>query len=491
VGLILGFVSLQAMASTKPVLYGGIANLSNNVVTIFGTNLSKGNPPGTPVVWLDDESLTVQSFTESNIVATLPANLAAGTYAMEVDIAKKPYALDMTFGVQGIEGPIGPQGPQGAEGATGPRGLQGPQGAQGPTGVAPSGAIVLSPTTNNAALIGAGFSPLITITTNVIFASNGTNWIEATGAAPWTGRENFGAVSLNGQIWVMGGDINNGATLYGDVWSSPDGTNWTQSTSAPWGPRNNFGATVLNGKMWVLGGYNGSIRNDVWSSQDGTNWTQVTGSAPWGARYGLQAVGFNGQIWVMGGSGNNGLLNDVWYSPDGKNWTETTNAAPWTGRENFGLVTVNGAMWVMGGSGNDGLLNDVWSSPDGTNWTEATSSAAWGGRYGMESVTLNGAIWALSGGSVQFGGSPFNDAWSSPNGTNWTQVTPAAPWSGREYFGLVTFNGTMWLMGGYSSSGYTNDVWYTATYPAGTNITTGYISVSPTANSTFYLFQQQ
>src|SRR5579862_942014 len=55
------------------------------------------------------------------------------------------------------------------------------------------------------------------------------------------------------------------------------GTNWAQVTpAAPWAPRYVHAALVFNGRMWVLGGnQGGSYFNDVWSSSDGTNWTQV------------------------------------------------------------------------------------------------------------------------------------------------------------------------------------------------------------------------
>jgi hypothetical protein len=525
VALILGCFSLQAMASKQPVLYGGVADLSNHVVTIYGTNLSPGKHPAAPVVWLDDETLAVQSFTESNIVAALPTDLVAGTFALEVDIARKSYTLDMTFGVQGTAGPAGPQGatgPQGSEGATGPQGptgptgatgatgatgpqgpqgqqgatgATGPQGQQGPTGVAPSGAIVLSPTPSNAALTAAGFLPLVMITTNINLA--GASWTEATSAAGWPGRDNFSAVGFSGQMWVLGGEVGENWTDIGDVWSSADGAHWAEVTNAaPWGLRSNAGSVVFNGKMWLLGGLqdcSGCDMNDVWSSPDGTNWTEVTSAAGWSARNQFGAVAFNGKMWVLGGfQGNYTALNDVWSSPDGTNWTEVTSAAGWSPRGDVGAVAVNGKIWILGGdlgNGNpygSGSLNDVWSSPDGTNWTEVTSAAGWSPTSGTSSivVALNGLIWVISAGTLP-------DVWSSPDGTNWTEETSAAQWGARGGSSVVTFNGNLWVLGGQPVYGtYLDDVWYSTALTT-TNITSTYSSISPTTNSTFYLFQQQ
>ncbi len=93
---------------------------------------------------------------------------------------------------------------------------------------------------------------------------------------------------------------------YRDVWYSTDGINWTQATgSAPWQIRSNHVTVVFDGKMWLLGGWQGDAtagggtKNDVWYSTDGANWTQVTSSAPWGRRTSHSAVVHDGKIWIV------------------------------------------------------------------------------------------------------------------------------------------------------------------------------------------------
>ena len=51
--------------------------------------------------------------------------------------------------------------------------------------------------------------------------------------------------------------------------------------------------------------------NDVWSSPDGANWTEVTASPGWNARVSPGVVSFNNRMWVMGGSDDSGDYNDV------------------------------------------------------------------------------------------------------------------------------------------------------------------------------------
>jgi hypothetical protein len=140
----------------------------------------------------------------------------------------------------------------------------------------------------------------------------------------------------------------------------------------------------------------------------------------------------------------------------------------------------------MGGSGSPSG-DDVWSSPDGVNWTEATSAAGWSGRNAFGAVAYNGQMWVMGGPD----GGPKNDVWSSPDGTNWTAATSAAGWNARSGFPVVAFNSSMWVLGGWDQSTDHNDVWYATAYPNGTNITTTYLSFSPTTNSTFYFYQKQ
>jgi hypothetical protein len=312
--------------------------------------------------------------------------------------------------------------------------------------------------------------------------SLGATWTEATNAAPWGGRSNFGAVAFNGQMWVLGGY--DGTNWLNDVWSSGDGSTWTQATSASWAPRVGHRAVVFNGRIWVLGGHNGAgSLDDVWSSSDGVTWTQATSAAPWSQRYNFGATVLNGQMWVLGGY-DGSSRNDVWSSSDGMTWTQATNAAPWSARYHLGAVTLNGQMWVLGGY--DGSLrNDVWSSSDGVTWTQVTNAAPWSARWTHRALTLNGQMWVLGGdlcsGSLS-SGCYTNDVWSSSDGVNWTPATHAAAWSGRGQFGAEALNGQMWVLGGGSGNSYFKDVWLSgnATITCPDNIVTNISGCSAT-----------
>lgn len=141
----------DAQATTQLAIVHVSPNLVSNTLTIsdteFGTRLG--------VVTLDQQPLTLVSWTDTQLVAGLPASVAAtpGNYLLTVqrpgpqrskhdhdddeETRKRIGAFIVTVGAIGPIGPTGPQGevgPQGAPGAQGPQGAPGAQGPQGPKG---------------------------------------------------------------------------------------------------------------------------------------------------------------------------------------------------------------------------------------------------------------------------------------------------------------------------------------------------------------------
>ena len=252
-------------------------------------------------------------------------------------------------------------------------------------------------------------------------SADGVNWTETNSSAPFGAREDQTSLTFNDgtatKMWVIGGQ--NGTNFYGDVWSSTDGGNWTETATAAFSGRGGHSSVVFNGKMWVIaGGYSygagGLADSDVWNSPDGVNWTQVTANAAFGQRSGQESVVFNNKIWVIGGASAGGgtWYNDVWSSPDGVTWTEATAAAGFSGRLSFGCQVYNGLIWVYSGVNN----TDVWSSPDGVNWTEASANGGFSGRIGPSSAVFNNEIWLIAGehDAPGFVYPCPTDAWYSP-----------------------------------------------------------------------------
>ncbi|MEZ5244058.1 MAG: hypothetical protein R2707_03100 [Acidimicrobiales bacterium] len=322
-------------------------------------------------------------------------------------------------------------------------------------------------------------------------------WSLVADGAPWGGRAGLRVVELDDALFVLGGrtpkdsEVPGDSIIWGDVWrSDDDGASWTEvdlgDDTATWPARAYFQAVTMGGEIFVIGGQDFGLEanpfcalleqgiapppglgidpdapcpefvptsnffNDVWASSDGITWEQRTAAAPWAGRAGLSAVALDDALYVFGGSQNddssiigaNGpervYYNDVWRSADGVDWEELTAAAPWEPRAGASTLVRNGEIWLFGGE--DGFtcsplpdcdapyFNDVWKTPDGIEWTRVTEAAAWSPRPGHQCELLGEEF-------VCFGGFGLienpDDVWRSPDGIEWT-LLPGRPWNAAE-----------------------------------------------------------
>ena len=318
-------------------------------------------------------------------------------------------------------------------------------------------------------------------------------WSLVADGAPWGGRAGLRVVETTDALFVLGGrtpndsSIPGDSTIWGDVWRSDDaGATWTSvdlgDDTATWPARAYFQAVTLDDEIFVLGGQDFGLEvnpfcalleqgiapppglgidpdapcpeflptstffNDVWASSDGVDWEQRTAAAPWAGRAGLSAAVLDGRLLVFGGSQNddssiigpNGperrYFNDVWASDDGTEWEELTAAAPWAPRAGASTLVRDGELWLFGGE--DGFtcsplpdcdapyFNDVWKTADGVTWTQVTGAADWSPRPGHQCELLADEF-------VCFGGFGLvenpNDLWRSADGIDWTELD-ATPW---------------------------------------------------------------
>lgn len=300
----------------------------------------------------------------------------------------------------------------------------------------------------------------------------GFNWYQASTTAPaFSGRWLHSSVVYNGNMWVISGDNVGGGFTGGlnDVWSSPDGKTWNQATVSAAFPARSGGKSVTfndgsGNAMWLISGLDPAFNPlpDVWKSTDGITWSAATTTGAFGGRLFHDCVvyGSPASIWVIAGQ-NPAFLNDVWSSPDGINWTQKTAAAAFNARLGHTVVSFGGLMYLIGGlDGAPTYYNDVWSSPDGITWTQVlangpASSTQFPGRYGHTCLVYNGALWVIGGYSST---GPVNDVWTSTNGSTWTQVSVSAVFNPRYAHSSVVFNNSMWVIDGYGGVLY-DDVW--------------------------------
>jgi IPT/TIG domain len=136
-------IAVLVFAFSAPCMFGatesrlvvntGMINYQTNQVTLNGSGFEPTKEA--PTVVFGGTTLTLVSASNDQVVAKLPAGLAAGTFSITLTPKNGPSAVfDMTYGAAGPQGPIGPGGPQGPQGQQGVAGPTGPTGPQGPKG---------------------------------------------------------------------------------------------------------------------------------------------------------------------------------------------------------------------------------------------------------------------------------------------------------------------------------------------------------------------
>lgn len=299
------------------------------------------------------------------------------------------------------------------------------------------------------------------------------DWQQVSAGSPW-GTRDAGSVAVHdGKMWVLGGwtydGVTGDTTIFTDVWSSPDGSEWQKHATPSW----TFGmytrAVSFNNRLIQMGGLKNSrmpdeeLTNEVWSSQDGESW-KLLGHAQWEPRIGFTLLTKDREMWVLGGKTRNSgdpanFRNDVWKSPDGIHWKLVTANAPWQARAFHCAFVHEGEIWIMGGGDWDSrvALNDVWHSRNGVEWTRE-ADAPWKGRIWHSCVSYQDAIWVM-GGRTFDPLSTDNEVWRSADGHEWESLSQTTRPDSRHAAYTAVFKGDIWTMGG-SANGYLHDdVW--------------------------------
>ena len=331
----------------------------------------------------------------------------------------------------------------------------------------------------------SNFSPLTTDDSEKSKLTDLYSWNALRGG--WSPRSGHTSVVFQNKIWVLGGVDN--LRRYNDVWSSPDGSTWTESTppgSASknvgganknwWGIRHSHTSVVFKGKIWLLGGRPGGTTrvNDVWSSADGSTWTESTPKDKdgntvakktagkdknwWAVRSEHTSVVFdpdgNGErIWVIGGRSAL-FYNDVWSSADGETWIEESAQAGasvgWAIRASHSSAVFDNKIWIIGGWANRRNSNSVWYSTNGRAWTRDTYLPH--GVSNTSAVKYKDRLWSLGGDSRK------ESFWSSASpATEWTAENTLSAYNTHTQ--AVVFKNRIWLLGGYYEGNRTNRVW--------------------------------
>jgi hypothetical protein len=284
--------------------------------------------------------------------------------------------------------------------------------------------------------------------------------------------------SFGGFVWQVGGDTTPTSAYYA---STVGGAVTLAATGIFGGVNRSAQAPIVVGQLvYLVGGHQSSnstlTKAEVWSTADGSNYTQLTSAAAFGAKTFVRIAKIGSTMYYLGGQDSAGTYdNSVYSSTDGITWTLVTTTPSWGGvaaalRTRYAVCSFSGRLWVMGGLVNGVRKNDVWYSSDGNTWTQATASAAWSIRTDPNVFTIaGGAIMALVGGAD--GGGQIYSVYTTVDGATWTvgtAVTGVTFLSGNNGYG-GTHKGFAWVANVASGTGF---VFSTSTTTSGTSLGT-------------------
>jgi hypothetical protein len=156
----------------------------------------------------------------------------------------------------------------------------------------------------------------------------GRTWERIVDQVPWQPRGLIhGSIVHEGSIYVIGGGLKNvlpyrsyadTVAEFSDIWSSPDGVNWTYRGDFTFPGRTHFsvastsfGCVVSDGSV----GIQANTSNNLYIAKDCVNFTEVP-DPPHQRRHASSVAEFNGTLAILGGPPIGGAGTTVWqYIP--------------------------------------------------------------------------------------------------------------------------------------------------------------------------------
>lgn len=266
---------------------------------------------------------------------------------------------------------------------------------------------------------------------------------------------NADVMSFADKIWVIGAYSNRIRAQ-----SSTDGFSWAKGSQKLPG-RYNSVAVVSNNKINVIGGIVSSFVTDTWQSAEGFDWQKRQTSGGLISKNTLSAVNYNDQMWVLQDNGTVARLNE---SSDSGSWQVTASTADGDFPVlRFARLVVHDNKLVLiatereSGSSNI-YRNRVFTSENGSDWTAITTAndSSFDAEWGFAALSFNGSLWVIGGyGSTQYHGKVWQ---STDNGKTWSESDAA--FEPRADARVVELAGELWMYSGVGNSGDNfNNVW--------------------------------
>jgi len=184
------------------------------------------------------------------------------------------------------------------------------------------------------------------------------------------------------------------------------------------------------------------------------NWTEVVRAAPYPGGYNFPVFVQNGRAFAV-------LPEGIWSTENGADWRREPLSSTGLNSGYLKYVQHDGAVYALGTmTGNYlGYRVDpvIMRTTDFKNWERVGTATTLPPYIFYGVISFKGALWMIGGADVS---GPKAEVWRSEDALAWTRVVEQAPWSARSGGQLVVFHDGLWLIGGGVTDGpLANDVW--------------------------------
>lgn len=301
-------------------------------------------------------------------------------------------------------------------------------------------------------------------------------------------RGNAADFVIGDKGYIVAGYNGESDDYYADAWVFDSANNsWDDVDDFPGEARSGAVGFAINGKGYVGSGLNstGDYLNDFYqfdpSAASGSQWTQIASLVEPGAEYVMdsetgtlvlvdeddnkaraRAIGFSLGNFGYVGTGNDGSdQKDFYkYDPTTNTWSEV-NGYPGDKRRNGAVFIINDVAYIGTGENNGSFLEDFYSF-DGTTWTELSDLDEDEDDGDDVNVLLTNSVGFSIDGKGYFATGDLGAVTSSvfeydPSDDTWTQLADFEG-SSREGASSFTFSDSAYVLLGYSSSLYFDDM---------------------------------
>jgi len=250
------------------------------------------------------------------------------------------------------------------------------------------------------------FTLLFTISIYSVIAQQ-EPWQELTGDMP-PARAFHTMVEINGTVYLFGGEGNASRNLLNDLWEYNENTGrWDEEEPSNPPPERRYHAAVaINGQVYVFGGQtqNGNVISDVLVySPDNNEWTKIQEQSPQNPKVNHRATAGDNKIWITGG------YDVVSGEATGATWAYDVSSGTWTRaadcpspRLGHAAYYQNGKLVIYGGKHGENILNDMWSMDVESNeWTKIIPNGISPEGVKFPAYGNNGEVFWVAGGTIK------------------------------------------------------------------------------------------